>query len=91
MTCTRLYGAIICTSPHGRLHVGNRYIIVNFHEYCGPTFFTDRDMSKVYEPKDENDPVWDAFGKWHEKFQAKKEAARLKREAARTTTPLPGA
>jgi hypothetical protein len=72
MTCIRFAGGIICVNPWGRLHIGNRYIWVDFHEYCGPTFFTDRYMNTIYEPADENDPVWDAFYDWHKKYEAKK-------------------
>lgn len=54
-----------------RLHVGNRYIWMTWHNYCGPAFYTDYHCSKPYEPKDENDPVWDAFGKWFDKRKKK--------------------
>lgn len=70
MTCTRIGNAIVCTSPWGRLHVGNRYIWVEFHSYCGPTFFTDRNCTEIYEPDAENDPVWPEFDKWHAKYRA---------------------
>lgn len=76
MTCIKAGNAIICVNPWGRLHVGNKYIMVDFHEWCGPTFFTDRAMTKVYDPVDENDPVWEPFGEWLKKFQAAKEKKR---------------
>jgi hypothetical protein len=76
MTCIRIPNGIICVSPYGRLHLGNRYIMVEMHEYCGPTFFTDRGMTKVYEPKDENDPIWPVFDVWLKKFNAAKAKAR---------------
>jgi hypothetical protein len=78
MTCIRFNGGIICVSPYGRLHLGNRYIMVEFHEYLGPTFFTDRDMTKLYEPKDESAPIWPVFNRWLTKFMA----AKAKRRAA---------
>lgn len=72
MTCTRVGNAIVCTSSsYGRLHVGNRYIYVDFHHYCGPSFSFDADGMKPYEPKDENDPVWAVFGSWLDKQKAK--------------------
>ena len=71
MTCINTGNAIICVSPWGRLHVGNRYIMVDFHPYCGPSFYTDRAMTKLYDPVDEQDPVWDAFEKWYKKYQEK--------------------
>lgn len=58
---------IICTDPYGRLHVGNKYIMVFFHHFCGPTFYSDRNMTELYDPVDENDPVWEAFAKWYDK------------------------
>ena len=72
MTCTRIGNAIVCVSPWKRLHVGNRYIMMEFHPYCGPTFFTDRACTQIYEPKDENDPVWAEFGKWLKQYQEAK-------------------
>ena len=69
MTCTRIGNAIVCTSPGGRLHVGNRYVWMNYRRYCGPSFYTMEKGEEVhYEPVDENDPVWEQFGKWLDKF-----------------------
>ena len=90
MTCIRMGNAIVCVSPWGRLHVCNKYIWLSFHEYCGPAFYTDSGMSELYEPADENDPVWPEFEKWFEKYQAAKtkrarQTMRAKREAETTT------
>lgn len=69
MTCIKIGNGIVCvTQRWGRLHVMNKYIMVDFHPWCGPSFYTDRNMSKVYDPVDENDPVWDEFGKWYDKY-----------------------
>lgn len=76
MTCTRTGNAIVCTNPWGRLHVGNRYIYVDFHEWCGPAFTLDRAGNVPYEPSGEHDPVWHEFNKWlnkHRATQAQKE------------------
>lgn len=70
MTCINTGSSIICINRWGRLHVGNKYIMIEFHPYCGPSFFTDRNMTKLYDPVDENDPVWEPFGKWLEKYNA---------------------
>lgn len=87
MPCHRIAGGIVCISPCGRLHVGNRYIFMDFHEYCGPSFYTkERGKEVDYEPADEKDPVWPEFEKWHTKFQA----AKAKRAATRTTTGKEG-
>ena len=80
MTCipfnTRGSRGFICVNYWGRLHVGDKYIWVSFHQYCGPSFFTDADMSKPYWPEDENDPVWPEFAKWMEKYEAQKAKAK---------------
>ena len=41
MTCTNLGNMIVCTNPIGRLHVGNRYVWVDYHTHCGPSFSYD--------------------------------------------------
>ena len=59
---------IVCMDDYeGRLHVGNKYFWVSHHRYCGPTFFTDRDMENIYEPEDEDDPIWPVFEAWLDK------------------------
>lgn len=85
MTCIRMgSSAIVCVSPWGRLKVGNRYVWVDFHEYCGPSFYWDSAMTKLYDPKDENDPVWEQFGRWLGKYRAgkDKQAAMAKERTA---------
>ena len=83
MTCMRIgSNAIVCVSPWGRLKVGNRYVWVDFHPYCGPSFYTDANMSRMYDPVDEKDPVWPEFTKWLDKH----EAAKAKKQA-RSKTP----
>lgn len=72
MTCTRIGNAIVCTNPWGRLHVGNRYVWVDFHPYCGPLFSYDQAGNKPYEPKGVRDPVWKEFKKWFKKYEASK-------------------
>lgn len=72
MTCINLGNAIVCVNPWGRLKVGNRYVWLDFHTYCGPTFYTDSRMNKVYDPVGEADPVWPEFDKWLKKYNDKK-------------------
>ncbi|HET8687108.1 MAG TPA: hypothetical protein VFM18_10665 [Methanosarcina sp.] len=55
-----------------RFHIGNRYVWMEWHNYCGPSFYWDRNCTKMYDPVDENDPIWDAFGKWLEKRKSQK-------------------
>jgi len=57
-------GGYICTNNWGRLHLGNRYIWVEFHKYCGCIFWKDSNCREEYIPKDENDPIWVEFYKW---------------------------
>lgn len=80
MTCISMGNMIVCVNPWGRLKVGNRYVWLDFHEWCGPSFYTNANMTKVYDPVDEQDPVWEPFGRWLTKFQAAKakKHARLK-------------
>jgi hypothetical protein len=72
VTCTRIPGGIVCTSPWGRLHVSNRYIWVDYHAWCGPSFSYDSAGNIPYVPVDENDPVWLEFSKWLKKYDAAK-------------------
>lgn len=68
MTCHNLGGVIACGwHPSGRLHLDNRYVWVEFHPYCGPSFTWDKNQTKEYIPKDENDPIWPVFQKWYDK------------------------
>lgn len=78
MTCIRIPGGIMCINPHGRLKLGNKYVWVEFHEYCGPTFYRDQAWTKLYEPADENDPIWPLFSEWLKKYKAKRDKARAK-------------
>ena len=71
MTCVTFCNVIVCTSPWGRLKLGNRYIYLDYHEYCGPSFSWDRDGAKPYIPT-ETDPIWPLFSAWLEKYEAKK-------------------
>jgi hypothetical protein len=45
---------------------------VDFHEYCGPSFSYDQAGNNIYDPSDENDPVWPEFSKWLKKHEAAK-------------------
>ena len=86
MTCTRVGNAIVCTNPWGRLHVGNKYIMVDFHSWCGPSFYTDRAMNNLYDPVDENDPIWEVFAKWYNtKYFVKN---KVQKSGTRTETVL---
>jgi hypothetical protein len=85
MACIRMFGAIVTIHPGFQLHVGNHYIFGSFHEYCGPIFFTDRNETKEYIPKDEDDPVWPVFYAWLKKYEARK----AKQKASYKNTKAP--
>lgn len=87
MTCIHFGSAIICVNPWGRLKLGNRYVWVDFHEYCGPSFSWDAYGRKPYDPVDENDPIWPLFGVWLEKYRAKQAKAAKAREKAKGESP----
>lgn len=70
MTCTRIGNAIVCTQRWARLRLGNKYVWMDFHPYCGPAFYWDSAMSKIYDPSDEHDPIWEVFGVWLDRFNA---------------------
>ena len=84
MTCTRIGNAIVCTSPWGRLKLGNRYVWVDFHTYCGPSFYWDSAMNKPYDPADENDPIWPLFEEWFKKYKARKARAAAARSRSKS-------
>ena len=70
VTCINTGNAIVCVSPWARLKVGNRYITMDYHLYCGPSFYWDRDMTKEYEPSGVDDPIWPVFEAWLKKYEA---------------------
>lgn len=72
MTCIRISNWIICVNPRGRVRIGTRYVWIDYHTYCGPSFWRDRAMTKEYEPNDEHDPIWQEFFKWLEKHEARR-------------------
>jgi hypothetical protein len=87
---TERYGnAIITFSAWARFHLNGKYVWMSFHHYCGPEFYTDSAMTKLYPmstDEDENgynlDPIWKPFGIWFEKYQkakAKREAQSMKK------------
>lgn len=78
--CKKIPNGIVCMATWGRLHLRNRYIWFDFHEYGGPTFYYDKDMKLEYvfiEPIDK-DPIWEPFEKWFEKYKIFKEKQRKK-------------
>lgn len=47
MTCIRILGGIVCLSPFYRLPLADgRRIFMDWHNYCGPIFYRDRDARR---------------------------------------------
>ena len=82
MPCLNLGSMIVCGfNPSGRLHVGGRYVTVDMHPYCGPSFSYEAYPHENYDPTDENDPIWPEFEKWFKRYEAaKKKKQANKRE-----------
>lgn len=50
MTCIRFSGGIICISPFYRLRLADgTCVFMEWHQYCGPTFFRDRACRRLIE------------------------------------------
>lgn len=78
MTCIKINNStIVCTGKIGRIKVEGRYINIDFHPYCGPNFYKDRNMQKLYEPTGSDDPVWPEFYKWLEKHKQSEQKKKL--------------
>lgn len=60
-------GGFICCNHSGRLHLGSKYIWVEFHKYTGPTFYRDAAWRDEYIPVGEHDPIWPLFYAWLER------------------------
>jgi len=50
MTCHRIGGAIVCISPFYRLPLRDgTHVFMEWHSYLGPTFFRDRNRTRIIE------------------------------------------
>jgi len=68
MPCTTVghgrYRAIVCTTPFYRLPLADgRRVFLEWHSYCGPTFYHDRSAGRVIWEWWENELICDAL-KW---------------------------
>lgn len=62
MTCTRVGNAIICTSPSFRLRLTDgTCVFMEFHHYCGPMFFKDREQRREIDEWWDNDLICEAL------------------------------
>lgn len=76
------------------IHVpdGETYFVVNgkriymlFHNYCGPSFYHDRDHCHQvnYADYPPEHKVWDHFGRWYKKYQKQKQRKQQEYENSR--------
>lgn len=50
MTCIRIGDGFICVSPFYRLRLEDGgYVYMDWHSYCGPTFYKDKNESRVID------------------------------------------
>lgn len=66
-------------------YVGGKRIYMNFHNYCGPSFYHDKyhNTQIDYEQYGEDHELWVKFGKWYRKYNKAKEAKEKEREDTR--------
>lgn len=47
MTCIRIAGGIVCVQPFYRLPLADgRRIFMDWHSFCGPTFYHDKNANR---------------------------------------------
>lgn len=62
MPCIRIGDAIVCVSPSFRLPLEDgRRVYMDWHSYCGPTFFKDKNLGKVLDYWWEDDLICKAL------------------------------
>ena len=50
MPCLHLGNVIVCTSPWFRLRLDDgRHVFMDWHHYCGPTFYRDKNQNRVID------------------------------------------
>jgi len=69
MTCTHIGNAIFCHYPIYRLRLEDgRNVWLEFHPYCGPTFFKDRFCQREIENWWDDVAICRAFDWHYEKY-----------------------
>lgn len=62
MPCMRIGNAIVTYSDNYRLRLADgTCVYMDWHDYCGPTFFKDRDGERMIEDWWENQLIVDAL------------------------------
>ena len=76
MTCIKIPNGIICMgNPTQDLRIYGSSVYMDWHEYCGPTFFRDKNCNSVIHTPGKK--TWAAFDKWfacHNTPRKRKEA-----------------
>ncbi len=63
MTCIQIEHWWVCGSPFYRLPLADgRRVFMSWHNYCGPTFYHDRDERREIEEWYEDKQICDALG-----------------------------
>ena len=62
MTCVRIPGGIVCLSPFFRLRLADgSCVFMEWHDYCGPTFFHDRAARRTIDEWWDNTAICSAL------------------------------
>lgn len=62
MTCVRIPGGIVCLSPFFRLRLADgSCVFMEWHNYCGPTFFRDRAARRMIDDWWDNPAICSAL------------------------------
>ena len=66
MPCAPLNSWFLCFSPSYRLRLSDgRHVFLDWHRYCGPTFYRDRAMSREVEDWWNDPAICDALAWFH--------------------------
>ncbi len=62
MTCIRFHGGILCVSPFYRLRLEDgTCVYMDWHHYCGPTFYKDKNSQRMIDEWWENELICKAL------------------------------
>ena len=63
--------------PDGETYfvIDGKRIYMSFHDYCGPSFYTDKwhNHQVNYDDYPPEHKLWNHFGRWHKKYQKQKQ------------------
>ena len=62
MTCVRIPNGIICFTPEYRLRLADgTCVFMSWHNFCGPEFYKDKAMNRLYDNWWDNPLIEDAL------------------------------